>query len=113
MTAINSIRNVVVGSMLGGLSGFLAAYTVQVFLLGEGTLVNISYLSAVDTGTGRPAHQFSALYLTVKYVNLAAGVSVGAIVGSIAGCTVSFVQASRKWMTVRPDDRLHTSQFAP
>jgi len=105
MKPIHSITNVVVGSLMGGLLGFVAAYLVQTLLLGDPTLSNISFLSIVDTGTGRPSHQFSALYLTMKYINLVAGVSVGAVIGSIAGGTASIVQNSRAWTPPRQDDR--------
>lgn len=96
MKPIHSIKNVVVGSLLGSLTGFVVAYLVQAFFFGDATISNIPLLH-VDTGTSRPTHQFSALYLAVKYINLVVGVSAGAVIGSIAGGMMSISQNLRAW----------------
>lgn len=98
MKPLHSIKNVVVGSLLGSLTGFVAAYLVQASFFGDTTISNIALLH-VDTGTGRPSHQFSPFYLAVKYINLLAGVGAGAVIGSIAGATMSIREDLRAWMT--------------
>lgn len=89
MKSIHGIKNVVVGSFLGGLIGFVAGHLGQAFFLGDATISDISFL-CMDTDS--PPHQFSAVYLAVKYVNLAVGVCAGAVIGSIAAGTMSISQ---------------------